>query len=436
MDETESMRRPESRYRWVIAGACFLMIFTALGFCSSPKGLYLSAITEDLGIPRSLFSFSDSCRYITTALVNLFFGRLILKMGPRVMISLGFLSLIASCLLYSLADSVYLFYLGGCLLGLGLAWTTTTLVGYLVDRWFAERKGTVMGIILAANGLGGAAASQIISPLIYGSRADGWRSAYRLTALLLAAVGVLVVLFIRNSPPSHTLHPLRSSKSTVPTSARKIAARSGWKGISLSDARKKPYFYVSLVCVFFTGMILQSGTGVSSACMKDCGIDPAVIATVVSIHSVFLACSKVVTGFSYDRFGLRATMLICNLCSIAALLLLSFISNNAMAFSYGLISAFALPLETVMLPLIALDLFGQQSYSKIMGLFISFNTLGYAVGAPTLNYFFDKTGSYRSSLLALAGLMLVISVVMQMAISSARQTRRALEQQIQEKELP
>lgn len=113
------------------------------------------------------------------------------------MISLGFLSLIASCLLYSLADSVYLFYLGGCLLGLGLAWTTTTLVGYLVDRWFAERKGTVMGIILAANGLGGAAASQIISPLIYGSRADGWRSAYRLTALLLAAVGVLVVLFIR-----------------------------------------------------------------------------------------------------------------------------------------------------------------------------------------------------------------------------------------------
>lgn len=68
-----------------------------------------------------------------------------------------------------------------------------------------------------------------------------------------------------------------------------------------------------------------------------------------------------------------------------------------------------------------------------MGMFISFNTLGYAVGAPTLNYFFDKTGSYRSSLLALAGLMLVISVVMQMAISSARQTRRALEQQIQGK---
>ena len=107
-----------------------------------------------------------------------------------------------------------------------------------------------------------------------------------------------------------------------------------------------------------------------------------------------------------------------------------------MAFSYGLVSAFALPLETIMLPLIALDMFGRQSYSKIMGLFISSNTLGYAVGAPALNFFFDKTGSYRSSLLALTGLMLIVSVVMQLAIVSARHTRRAQEQQVQEKELP
>ena len=32
------------------------------------------AITEATGIKRSLFSISDSCRYVTTAVVNLFFG--------------------------------------------------------------------------------------------------------------------------------------------------------------------------------------------------------------------------------------------------------------------------------------------------------------------------------------------------------------------------
>ena len=50
-----------SRYRWVIIGAMFLMVFICLGFCSSNKGLYLSAITEALDIKRSLFSVNDSC---------------------------------------------------------------------------------------------------------------------------------------------------------------------------------------------------------------------------------------------------------------------------------------------------------------------------------------------------------------------------------------
>ena len=99
------------------------------------------------------------------------------------------------------------------------------------------------------------------------------------------------------------------------------------------------------------------------------------------------------------------------------MLLLAFVSNNAMA--YGVLSALSLPLETVMLPLIALDLFGQASYSRIMGLFISFNVLGYALGAPLVNYIFDKTGSYQSILLVLAALMLVVTATMQLVISAA-----------------
>ena len=64
----------EKRYRWIVVFACFLMAFTGLGFCSGTKSLYLVPITEATGLKRSLFSLSDSCRYVTTAVVNLFFG--------------------------------------------------------------------------------------------------------------------------------------------------------------------------------------------------------------------------------------------------------------------------------------------------------------------------------------------------------------------------
>ena len=84
------------RYRWVIVAASFLMVFVCLGFCSSSKSLYLAAITEALGIKRSLFSINDSCRYIATAVVNLFFGALCARFGRKRLIAAGFACLIAS----------------------------------------------------------------------------------------------------------------------------------------------------------------------------------------------------------------------------------------------------------------------------------------------------------------------------------------------------
>ena len=97
----------KSWYRWVIVAAMFTMVFACLGFCSSNKGLYLSAITEALGIKRSLFSVNDSCRYITTAVINLFFGALIARFGVRKLVAAGFLTLIISALLYATASNIF-----------------------------------------------------------------------------------------------------------------------------------------------------------------------------------------------------------------------------------------------------------------------------------------------------------------------------------------
>jgi len=283
-------------YGWFVFAACFLMVFTALGFCSSPKSLYLAAITEDLGIPRSLFSINDSARYITTAVANVFFGFLVVKFGARRLICFGFLSLIASSLIYSFASTIPMFVLGGILLGLGLSWTTTTMVGMIVEHWFASNKGSIMGIILAANGLGGAISIQIINRLIYSD--GGWRLSYRVAAMILAAVGLLVVLVVRNRPEEMGLKPMAPNPNAK---KKKKATAPEWEGISFREAVRKPYFYLTLLCVFLTGMILQSTGGVSSAHMKDCGIPNDTIANLLSMMSLILLFSKMGTGYLFDN---------------------------------------------------------------------------------------------------------------------------------------
>lgn len=169
------------------------------GFCSSSRGVYITAITEALDISRSTYSLSDTFRYVTTTICNTFFGVLIAKLGARKMIAAGFAATIISTLLYAFGNHVVYFYIGSIFLGLGVAWTTTTMVGAVVRKWFAANRGSVMGAVLAANGLGAAVALQIVTPIIH-SGTFGYQNAYRLVAMILLVAGTLIVVLFRNEP--------------------------------------------------------------------------------------------------------------------------------------------------------------------------------------------------------------------------------------------
>lgn len=411
-------------YQWVIVVTCFIMEFVALGFCSSNKSLYLGAITEALNIKRSLFSINDSVRFITSAVVNLFFGALIQKLGARKMVGIGFAALIAAMQIYAHANNVFAFYIGGSLLGLGLAFCTTTMIGSIIRRWVKENTGTILGFVLAANGLGGALAAQIVTPIIYEEgNPFGYRNAYNLVTLILVATGILAVVFLRNQPKNDT-------STAAPTPHKKKPRGGGWIGISYEDARKKPYFYAALVGIFLTGMVLQGVNGASAAHMKDVGLDAGYVATVLSIHSIALMVFKFSTGVMYDKWGLRVTMIICDIAALVVMVFLALVSNSpagmVYAMIYGIFSSLALPLETIMLSLIATDLFGNKSFDKILGIIAALNTLGYAVGAPLMNFCYDAFGTYVPFIWVCVGIMVVVTLMYQFVISAAAKERKAI----------
>ncbi len=419
------MERKKLDYKWVVAAVSFLAVLTALGFCSSSKSLYLDAITNALGISRSAFSINDSCRFITTSIVNLFFGTLFARFGAKKLMCAGFVSLIISMFLYSIGENVFVFYAGGVFLGIGMAWTTTTMVGVVIGNWFKENRGTVMGAVLASNGLGAALAIQIVSPMIE-AHAFGYRDAYRLIMVILLVVGVLVAIFMKDKP---------KEDNGTPVSAQKKAKRGqSWAGIEFSAAAKKAYFYAALVCIFITGLLLQGITGISKALMKDTGLDAGYIATVLSMHSIALTVFKFAVGFVYDKKGLRVTSNMCFITAIIVMFMLANVTNSptgkVLAMIYGIFSSLALPLETIMLPIYTADLFGEKSYAKILGIISSVNTAGYAVGAPLMNLCYDLLGNYNVAIYIGCGLMAVATIVMQFVISTAHKQRKKIEEEI------
>lgn len=422
------MKKTEKKfdYNIIIIALCFMMVLLGLGLWSA-KSLFVVPITSALGISRSAYSIADTMRYISTAVINIFFGYLVGKFGSKKLICAGFVALTGAAVLYAVANSVWVFYIGGLLLGIGLSWTSTTIVGYVVNKACKKNRGTIMGFVLAANGIGGAITAQIVSPFINDTvNPFGYRNAYFLMAGVAAVMFIILLIFYREP------------KTDEPEQVQKKARGAGWVGIAYNEATKKAYFYSACICILFTGFVLQGVSSVSAAHMSDVGLDGKYIATVVSVSSLALAAFKFINGFIYDRKGLRFTITVDCIAAVISMGCLLFMKNSVwgmvLAMAYAVLSALSLPLETVMIPIYANDLFGDKSFSKVLGIFVSFNQIGYALGAPVINLFYDFTGSYQTSLVICIGLMLAVVVGLQFIITSAHKERKRIESSKQEGE--
>lgn len=391
----------ERNYKIIIFIICFLSVGVGLGFLSGTKGLFLKPVTEALSIPRTLYSVQDSIRYIVSAAVNIFLGFLVSKFGIRRLLLCGYFSLIAACIINSFASSVWGFYIAGLFLGIGFSFIGTNLVGLVADKWFdGKHKGKITGAILCSNGLGAAAFTPVVEKILL-SDTFGYRTAYRVIAVSIAAVALLLLIFLRD--PSENVE-LR--KKQAPSSSSDVE----YEGNIL----RLPLFWCVAVMVFVAGSVLQGISGVASAHMADVGLSGDFVAFTASLSSVILTVSKFAVGSIHDRFGLRASLVFCEVCAVVAMITLALVSSavsgTVFAVVYSVLAAFALPLETVMIPLIAGGFFGKKNFGKTLGYLTAINVIGYAVSGPILNAASDFLGSYVPLFYVFAALMAIQTV--------------------------
>ncbi|MBR3978611.1 MAG: MFS transporter [Oscillospiraceae bacterium] len=413
-------------YKWIILVLCVMMNFVCLGFCSSNKGIYLAAITDALGIKRSLFAINDSCRFIASAVVNLFFGALIVKVGIRKMTGIGFVCTALAMVLYAVAENVLVFYIGGTFLGIGLAFTTTSITGTIVRRWFHKDIGKYTGIVFASNGVGAALASQIASPMIHQEgNPFGYRQAYWVVVAIVVVTGILVVALLREEP-----------KESLTASAAVNSKRRGtdWYGIDFCAARKKTYFYLAAAVVLISGVCLQGISSVYIAHLTDIGMRPEFTAALASLFALLLTASKLLVGWMYDRFGISTVMVVCPLAAVIALVLLAILGATpggmALAVLFAVLFAVSMPLETLVIPLLVNDLFGSVAFDKMLGIFSAINYVGYALGAPVANLSYDISGSYKFALLLSSVFMLLGCLAFRFVLKEV--ARMKIQQQVKE----
>ncbi|MBE6645401.1 MAG: MFS transporter [Ruminococcaceae bacterium] len=422
-------------YTWVIIAICFLSVCTSLGFASGNRSMYFRAINDVFSDSFSEFaySFTMTIRYIATTTLNIFFGCLVNKFGTKKLLSAGFISLTLFALISSFATNLIHFYIAGVFLGIGLSWTTTTMMSVIVNTWVTKNKGTVMGAVLAANGLGGAVAAQIVSPIIF---AEGepyaYRNAYRLVAIIMAVMLILILIFFREAPKN-------AERTSVTLKKNRKIRGSGWVGMDFSEVKRKPYFYLALICMLLTGMSLNGMGEISSLHMYDIGMSKEFVASLATVSSLLLMSSKFLNGFMYDRIGIKKTMNLCYACAFISLGLLALLSNTpigkVLASIKPIFSATALPLETVMISLFANELFGNKSFNKVVGLFAASTTAGFALASPFSQLWKSVFGNYTVSMIAFAILMIFVTVTMQFVLKCANRDKKTILEALEREEV-
>jgi MFS family permease len=192
-----------------------------------------------------------------------------------------------------------------------------------------------------------------------------------------------------------------------------------------------PIFYTAAALVFLTGISLQSIGSITIVYMTDLGLPSAFIGATATVSSLVLTFSKILSGAFYDKKGLGFALLMCQLSALCTFALKGLLTNSTAGMVFAMtatvLSALALPLQTVMIPLITNDLFGSASYTKVLGIFYAANSLGLCLGSPLCDIYRDLTGgSYASCYWFFTAMMVLVTVGFQLVIRVAHKDKEKI----------
>src|SRR6185295_778535 len=173
-------------YAWIVAGVTFLTLLATAGIRSAP-GVLIVPFEQDFGWSRATISVAVSINLLLYGLTGPFAAALLDRLGVRTTMMLALVLVAAGVALTTLMTAPWqLMLLWGVVVGGGTGMAALALGATVVNRWFSERRGLVMGVLTASTATGQLLFLPLMASIV---ERYGWR-----TAVLGIAAVALVVL--------------------------------------------------------------------------------------------------------------------------------------------------------------------------------------------------------------------------------------------------
>lgn len=389
----------KKHYHWIIAVTLFLITFVRGGVANNLSGLHLIPVTEALDITRAQFSLAGSASSVVAMLATLVSGYLIVRYGYRMLFTVFFLLATGAYTLMGRADSYLWFFVGYTMLGVMNGICGEAGATRIVSVWFHKHRGTVLGVISSATGVGGSVMCIVQTAVL---ERGTYRTSFYVAAVLFAVCAVLAFLLIRSHPAKMGLLPYGDGERL--DYKKREHEQDHWHGLSMKQIVRRPTFYMMIAGTFLSCTFVYVMFFVLVPHLRERGLSATQASSLQSILMLGLAGAKILTGYLCDAVGARKVCVICIVLNAAALAMMTMVTGYASALIAVLLYVLGLPLVSIIIPLLASSLFGYQAQAEYNGIFIAMVSAASIVASPISNAVFDKIQTYNPVFLAAAAL--------------------------------
>jgi len=443
-------------YAWIVAGVTFFVLLATAGIRATPAVLMVP-LEREFHWTRAAISGAVAINIALFGIIGPFAASFIERYGLRRMVLLALGLLTGGVALSSTMHTQWqLTLFWGVLVGSGTGVTAMVLAAIVVNRWFDQRRGLVLGLLSAANATG----QLVFLPMLASQvTRHGWRSATYIVAGVAAVVFLVVLFWLKDRPSDVGLLPY-GAKETAPASTawqngnqnkthhgdilrlRALASRTGsaqrksdsnssQPGTNLAVgstqnvagtpvralfwAARSREFWVLAGTFFICGASTNGliGTHLIPACM-DHGIPEVTAAGMLAAMGIFDLLGTSASGWLTDRFNSRYLLFWYYALRGMSLLFLPFALASQHVWLSGFAVFYGLDWLATVPPTVRLtaNTFGRENVGVVYGWIGASHQLGASAAALAAGTMRTYLGDYRDAFWLSGGLCLLAATVL------------------------
>ena len=395
-------RSKDGFYGWIALAGTMLVYFIGCGTLFYSFSVFKPDMRADLGWSDLEANLLVALFVLIHGIPGPLIGASVARFGPRINMIGG--NLLAAIGLAGMSQvtqlwEACLFY--GVLAGLGNGfglYISCTTVG---NNWFVRRKGTALGLLLVAGGLGAFVFAPTIGFLI---EHLGWQSTWIVLAVtqVIGAVVVGAGIIVRNRPEDLGQVPDGRSANITDAAASETEPELKVYQTSIEWDPQQAMRQVStwLILVFGTAnmlAVMMLTTNLVEYLQGDVGFSRAEASLALGLSGGLSIVGRLGFGRLSSRIEARHLAAFCMASQITALFIIRDVSASSMVpvLLYVVLFGIGYGGLVVALPTILGRYYGRTHYAQILGRLMPFTAAAGAGGPLLAGYIHDSTGTYQ-----------------------------------------